>query len=176
MIQKQVRLECTNFQSLYNRNRLFKFLAYRVFVKGFIMTMPLFFLSISTPVGGITLDRFFLFSSFFLMILLAFNTSVKRNFISFTLLVLVIYVMFNRLFSGSELTPKFLLFITSVLSFYVTFKATLKGVDLGKAINISFIVFSAISIYSLWYFLTAGYVPSKFVFLDSIPFIRPVNY
>lgn len=140
------------------------------------MTMPLFFLSISTPVGGITLDRFFLFSSFFLMILLAFNTSVKGNFISFTLFVLVMYVMFNRLFSGSELTPKFLLFITSVLSFYVTFKATLKGVDLGKAINISFIVFSVISIYSLWHFLTAGYVPSKFVFLDSISFIRPVNY
>ena len=138
--------------------------------------MPLFFLSISTPVGGVTLDRFFLFSSFLLMILLAFNTSVKRNLISFTLFVFTMFVMINRLFSVSELTPKFFLLITSILSFYVTFKATLKGVDLGRAINISFIVFSVISIYSIWHFFTAGYVPSKFAFLDSISFIRPVSY
>lgn len=176
MIQKQVQLEYTSFQNHYNRNRLFKFSAYRVFVKGFIMTLPLFFLSISTPVGGVTLDRFFLFSSFLLMILSAFNTSVKRNLISFTLFVLLMFVMINRLFSISVLTPKFLLFITSILSFYVTFKATLKGIDLGRAINISFIIFSSISIYSLWHFFTAGYVPSKFAFLDSISFIRPVNY
>ena len=155
---------------------MFKFLAYRVFVKAFIITMPLFFLSISTPFGGLTLDRFFLFSSFLLMILLAFNTSVKRNLISFTLFVFVMFVMINRLFSISELTPKFFLLITSILSFYVTFKATLKGVDLGRAINISFIVFSLISIYSIWHFFTAGYVPSKFAFLDSISYIRPVSY
>lgn len=140
------------------------------------MTMPLFFLSISTPIGGITLDRFFLFSSFFLMILLSINTPVKRNLISLTLFVFIMYVAINRLFSGSELTPKFLLLITSVLSFYVTFKASLTGVDLRIAINISFIILMAISIFSLWHFFTSGYVPSRFAFLESMPFLRPISY
>lgn len=171
-----MRLECTNFQNLYKRNRLLKFLTYRVFVKGFIISMPLFFLSIATPIGGITLDRFFLFFSFLMMVAMSIKTPVKRNLISFTLLIMVVFVMINRLFYQSEQVPKFLLFVSCMLSFYVSFKATIKKVNLNTSIDISFLFFALISIYSLSQFIILGYVPFRFEFLDSFSFLRPVNY
>ena len=149
---------------------------YKFFGTSIIVTMPLFFLSIATPFGGLTLDRFFLFSTFLLMIVFGFGIKVQKNLISFSLVVFVVYVTINRLLSIDELNPKFFMLICSVLSFYIPFKFSKSGVNLEKAINLSFIIFGVIGIYSIWHFLTNGYIPSRFDFLDSISFIRTVNY
>ena len=155
---------------------MLKSITYKFFGRCFIVTMPLFFLSVTTPFGGLTLDRFFLFTTLFLMIVLAFGIKVQKNLISFSLAVFVVYVTINRLLSIDELNPKFFMLISSVLSFYIPFKISKSGVNLEKAINLSFIIFGVIGIYSIWHFLTNGYIPSRFDFLDSISFIRTVNY
>lgn len=151
-------------------------IVYQNLVKLLISATPFFFISITTPLGGLTLDRFFVLLISVLMFIISFSRKFKINTIGLTLLFLIIYLTFNRMFTGYELVSKYLLLVTAILIFYISYKSSLNGFEITSAINFSFYIYCLISFYSLIHFFNNGYVPSRFTFLEAIPFIRPIDY
>lgn len=150
---------------------------YKFFFKSifrlFILTYPLFFLSVITPFGGITIDRF-LSLVIFIIISLVF----KRKFTSFgkTIFVLMGYVTLLKLLYINEINPKYFMFLICMITLYNSFRINKLNLDFHNYIVFSYLVLAVICIYSIYSFFTLGFVPSTFKFLDSISFIRTVDY
>ena len=141
--------------------------------KLFISTYLLFFISIQTPLGGITIDRF-LILMLFIIILVTFKH--RFTLFSSSIFFFIIYVTFNKLFYLDELLPKYFMFLICFLALYVSYRAGKLDYDFYKYFILSFLIIFTISIYSISSFLSTGFVPSEFTFLNSIPYIRSVNY
>ena len=143
------------------------------FFKAFISTFFLFFISINSPFGGITIDRL-LSLLIFIIVILAFNH--KYNLFGASILFLLFFVSINKLYYVSELAPKYFLFVICMITLYNSFRIGQFNIRFDKYFIFSYLVLLIISVYSVYGFLTTGTVPSTFPFLDSLSFIRTVNY
>ena len=141
--------------------------------KLFIVSYLFFFLSIATPLGGITIDRFLS-----LMIFLTIIIKFKHRFDLFgiTILSLIAYVTLFKLYYINELNPKYFMFLICMIILYNSYRINKLNLNFHKYIVFSYLLLSLICIYSIYSFLTSGIVPSSFKFLDSISFIRTVDY
>lgn len=68
------------------------------------------------------------------------------------------------------------MFLICMIILYNSYRINKLNLNFHKYIVFSYLLLSLISIYSIYSFLTSGIVPSSFKFLDSISFIRSVNY
>ena len=82
----------------------------------------------------------------------------------------------NKLFYVNELVPKYFLFVICMITLYNSFRIGQFNIEMKKYFVFSYFILLIISIYSIYSFLTTGIVPSTFSFLDSISFIRTVDY
>lgn len=141
--------------------------------KVFISTYLLFFISIQTPLGGVTIDRF-LTLIIFIIIITTFKH--RHNLFSFTIFFFIGYVTMSKVTHTDELFPKYFIFFICFITLYNSFRLGKLNYDFHKFFVFSFFLILIISVYSIFSFVSTGIVPSTFSFLDSISFIRPVNY
>lgn len=139
----------------------------------FLLTICFFFLSVSTPIGALSLDRLFGGLSFGLLFL---SVKSRFSFFTFSIFIFSVYIVFNKLFFQLELVSKSVLMIFSMIVLYTSYQIGLLKINVSRYLNISFIILLLFSIYSIRSFFSLGYVPSTFPILDSIPFIQSVNF
>ena len=141
--------------------------------KYFILTYLLFFISIQTPFGGITIDRVLTLFTFVLII-----TKFKHRYTLFskTIFIFICFVTLNKLVYFTEITPKYFVFLISMITLFNCCEIGKLNFNFHKFFLYSYLILLLISIYSVYAFLNTGLVPSSFAILDSIPFIRTVNY
>lgn len=141
--------------------------------KLFLSTYLFFFISIPTPFGGITLDRIVTLIIFVFIVI-----KFKHNYSLFStsIFTLLCYVTFSKLFYSNELFPKYFMFFICTITFFNSYRLGKLNYDFHKYFVISFFIILIISVYSIFSFISNGIIPSEFPFLNSIPFLRAVNY
>ena len=93
-----------------------------------------------------------------------------------TILSLIAYVTLFKLFYINELNPKYFMFLICMIVLYNSYRINKLNLNFHKYIVLSYLLLTIICIYSIYSFLTSGFIPSTFKFLDSISFIRSVDY
>ena len=139
----------------------------------FIITYLFFFVSVSTPFGGITLDRFI---SLLLFIIIIIKLKHRFDLFAISIFSLIAYVTLSKIFYYDELNPKYFMFLICLIIFYNSYRISKLNLNFHKYIVFSYLLLAVICVYSIYSFLTSGLVPSSFKFLDSISFIRTVDY
>lgn len=142
---------------------------YRLFVVSYVF----FFISVKTPFGGVTVDRFLTMLIFLLIVI---KSKHYYSLYGSTIFLLIGYVTLNKLFYIDELSPKYFIFVICMITLYNSYRIGKLNLNLNNCIVISYFFILIICVYSIYNFFTYGVVPSSFRFLDSISFIRTVNY
>lgn len=93
-----------------------------------------------------------------------------------TVLSLLAYVTVLKICYIDELNPKYFMFLICFVVLYNSYRINKLNLNFHKYIVLSYLLISIICIFSIYSFLTSGRVPTSFEFLDSISFIRTVNY
>ena len=93
-----------------------------------------------------------------------------------TILCLLSYVTLTKLFYINELNPKYFMFLICMIVLYNSYRINKLNLNFHKYIVFTYFLLAMICFYSIYSFLTSGIVPSSFKFLDSISFIRTVDY
>ena len=143
------------------------------FYKLFISTYLLFFISIQTPFGGLTIDRMLVFVIFFLII-----AKFKHRFSLFgsSIFSFIIFITLSKILYLGELHPKYSMALFCMLTLYISYRIGKLNIDFNRYIVFSYLIVLSISVYSISEFISNGVIPSSFSFLDSLPFVRSVNY